>query len=196
MTHVPGTTPYAWPFHGALSPERTALVLTGGGADWAARVPRDDVAAAALDRLRRELPATGVLVVVVVHQPPWPRLLSVADPAAPLEPRDGEVTVTAAALDGYYGSGLAALLRRHGRTDLLVAGLGLETTVHGTIRRGNDRGDECLTVIDASTPHDPALRHASRSSIEMSGGIFGAVGETAAVLAAYTLPSHHERPSS
>jgi nicotinamidase-related amidase len=115
-------------------------------------------------------------------------LQPVASPAVPIEPCDGELVVTAAGLDGYYGGALAATLRRHGRTDLLVAGLGLETTVHGTVRRGNDRGDECLTVIDACSPHDPALLHASRSSIEMSGGIFGAVGATVDVLAAYLTP--------
>lgn len=184
---VPGTTPYPWPYDGALSAERMALVITGGGAQWAEYVPHDDAAAAALEQLRTGLAAVGVLVVLVTHDGPWPRLHAVTGtPAVPLEPRAGEVAIRAAGLDGYYGSSLAAVLRRHGRTHLVVAGLGLETTVHGTVRRGNDRGDECLTVIDASTAHDPSLRHAARSSIEMSGGIFGAVGETAAVLSALT----------
>jgi nicotinamidase-related amidase len=182
---VTDTTPYPWPYHGRLDATRTALVVTGAGDAWAAHVPRSDAAAAALERLRTELPRAGVLVVVVVADPPWQRLAPVGDPAVAVQPRAGELVVSAPGLDGFYGSALASVLRRHGRTDLLVAGLGLETTVHGTVRRGNDRGDECLTVVDASTPHDPSLLQSSRSSIEMSGGIFGAVGETAAVLAAF-----------
>ncbi len=45
------------------------------------------------------------------------------------------------------------------------------------MRSANDRGYECLLVIDACVPHDPELVAASRSQIEMSGGIFGAVGD-------------------
>ena len=95
------------------------------------------------------------------------------------------VTVRAAGIDGFYGSDLDPVLRRLGRSHLLLVGLGLETTVHSTMRRANDRGYECLLVADAALAIDDRLRPASISSIEMSGGIFGAVGTTDPVLAAY-----------
>ena len=71
---------------------------------------------------------------------------------------------------------------------LLLAGVGLETCVHSTMRDANDRGYECLLVLDACVPIDPSLVPASVSSIEMSGGIFGAVGTSADVIAALSTP--------
>jgi hypothetical protein len=43
-------------------------------------------------------------------------------------------------------------------------------------------GFECLLVVDACVPHDTELVAPSVSMIEMSGGIFGAVGTSAAVV--------------
>jgi hypothetical protein len=182
---VADTTPYPWPYDGVIDPTVSALVLTGGGRSWAQRVPDDVGAAQAISALRGGLVPLGVLVVVVDTEVPAGRPTAVADSAVALVAGAGELSIVAAGIDGFYGSALDAILRRNGRTHLLVAGLGLETTVHSTVRRANDRGYECLTVIDACLPHDTALVHASRSSIEMSGGIFGAVGASAAVLAAY-----------
>ena len=48
-------------------------------------------------------------------------------------------------------------------------------------------------MLDACTPYDVALVAASRSQVEMSGGIFGAVGETAHVLAALAALRPSER---
>jgi nicotinamidase-related amidase len=92
--------------------------------------------------------------------------------------------VTSAGVDGFHGSGLDAALRVAGVTHLLVAGHGLEGPVHSTLRSANDRGYECLLVVDACSPLVPDLAGAARSMVEMSGGIFGAVGTTADVLAA------------
>ena len=98
-------------------------------------------------------------------------------------------------MDGFYASPLDATLRALGRDQLVVCGQWLETGVHSTMRSANDRGYECLLAIDACVPYDPDLAAASRSQIEMSGGIFGAVGESAAVIDALHLvaPSsdHH-----
>lgn len=198
MTHVADTTPYAWPYDGELAGLRTAVIVTGADARTAGRLPADPEAERHLMDLRVALPVVGVLVVLVQHDvagtggghadvpPP-------TTPATPLSPLDGELVVSAAGHDGFYGSALDALLRRHGRTHLLVAGLGFETTVHSTLRRANDRGYECLVVADACVSGDADLRHASVSSIEMSGGIFGAVGLTSHVLAAYCGTSAQEQ---
>ncbi len=51
--------------------------------------------------------------------------------------------------------------------------------------RANDRGFECLLVIDACLPYQEALVAPSVSMIEMSGGIFGAVGLSADVAEAF-----------
>ncbi len=175
---VVNTTPYSWPFDGALVPERCALVICGSGPTWSALCPLDAAAAANLTKLRAVATDAGVLVVLIRHRA-MPRAVAPDGPTAqPLSPTTGELDVTAAGIDGFYGSSLDADLRTAGRDQLLVVGHGLESTVHSTVRRANDRGYECLTVEDACVAHEPALRAASISTIEMSGGIFGAVGAT------------------
>jgi nicotinamidase-related amidase len=52
------------------------------------------------------------------------------------------------------------------------------------MRTANDAGLECLCVVDACAPVDPAVTPSAVSMIEMSGGIFGAVGTTGSVLSA------------
>ncbi len=52
------------------------------------------------------------------------------------------------------------------------------------MRSANDRGYECLLVVDACAPLDPDLVAPATSMVEMSGGIFGAIGTTDPVLAA------------
>jgi nicotinamidase-related amidase len=189
MTVVAATTPYAWPFDGRIDPTITALVITGADTANAAVVPHDASVEANIEALRTDLASAGVLVVVVHHdlvdtggghggRP------STDAPSTPV-PADDAVVIVAAGHDGFYGSRLDAVLRRAGRTHLLVAGLGFETTVHSTLRRANDRGYECLVIADACACGDPSLRAAAVSSIEMSGGIFGAVGRTSDVLVTY-----------
>jgi nicotinamidase-related amidase len=97
--------------------------------------------------------------------------------------------LVAGGLDAFYASDLDVVLRRRGVRRLLLAGVGLETAVHSTMRDANDRGYECLLVVDACAPIDPALVPASVSMVETSGGIFGAVGRVADVVAALA-PAH------
>ncbi|RZI92158.1 MAG: isochorismatase family protein, partial [Microbacterium sp.] len=75
-----------------------------------------------------------------------------------------------------------------------VVGAGLETCVHSTMRSANDRGLECLLVLDACVAYDPDLVAPARSQVEMSGGIFGAVGDTSAVLDALNLLNERLHP--
>ncbi len=173
MTHVAATTPYPWPWDGALDPARTAVVVTGWDAHWGATTVRDGV-----DERIEALAGLGAPVVVVAHRA-----------AAPLDDRLGPA-LRAFGVDGFHESGLDTVLRDAGADQLLLCGLGLETTVHSTMRSANDRGLECLLVVDACAPVDPALTPNAVSMVEMSGGIFGAVGRTADVLAAYgTVPT-------
>ncbi|WP_170316743.1 cysteine hydrolase family protein, partial [Acrocarpospora corrugata] len=110
--------------------------------------------------------------------PPPPHPPAPPADAAPLKP---DQVVHAAGWDGFHGSDLDSVLRAAGRDLLLLAGCCLELGVHSTMRAANDRGYECLLVEDACAAAAPDLRHAALSTIEMSGGIFGAVGSTTAV---------------
>lgn len=182
---VVASEPYPWPWDG-LDPHRLALVLVGWDAHWAARARDGDGAVAAAQanvaHLAGAVRGVGGVVVRTVH--PVPRRAPEGLPApAPLEAPPG-ATVAAAGIDGYRGSGLEAWLRARGRDQLLLAGHGLEGPVHSTLRSANDRGDECLLVPDACTSLAPDLAASAASQVCMSGGIFGAVGATADVLAA------------
>lgn len=168
---VSDTTPYAWPWDGAFSPTRAALVVL--------TVPGAPAPVAVVEELADVLRAAGGAVVQVTTAPPRSAIDAVAEAWRPAQHHE-----TAHGVDGFYGSRLDHLLRTLGRDQLLLAGGWLETSVHSTMRSANDRGYECLLLIDACTAYDPDLRAASRSQIEMSGGIFGAVGGTPAVLAA------------
>lgn len=186
MTTVGETTPYAWPYDADLALGRLALLVCGADEHWAMRTPGDDAAEANLRLLRAAADSFGVPCYLIMHERSG-RRAPVGLPSEPMrsiEPAPTELVVRAAGIDGFFGSPLDACLRRRGRDQLLLVGRGLETTVHSTLRTANDAGYECLTVSDACGVIDSRCRAASISSIEMSGGIFGAVGSTGSVLAA------------
>jgi hypothetical protein len=191
VSTVAGTTPYPWPYDGVVDPARLALVVAGHDRRWSGRTPDPEATAERVDALGEALLAAGALVVRAAHRP----AREAPGPAPGLLAGDPRVAVVhAAGTDAFYGSDLDALLRGAGRDHLLLAGFGLEGPVHSTLRSANDRGYECLLLADACAPLDPALAPAARSMVEMSGGIFGAVGSTAALLAA--LPTRPPAPSS
>lgn len=193
---VARTTPYAWPYDGLLDPGRLALLVVVLGADDEETVgdgfggPPDPALDSALTRIGELAGATftagGVVVEVTTTPPPGrrPELVPTPRRAANLGLRGPAHRITSGGVDGFFSSPLDATLRALGRDQLVLCGQWLETGVHSTMRSANDRGYECLLALDACIPCDPDLAPAARSQVEMSGGIFGAVGDTAAVLAA------------
>ncbi len=192
---VAGSTPYAWPYDARLDPHRLALLVVVPGAagvqDGPDGPPDESAPDPALGRiggLAGAVLACGGVVVEVTTTPPLGgrRASGPHGRAALTGLKAPSYRVTSGGVDGFYASALDALLRAQGRDQLLLCGQWLETGVHSTMRSANDRGYECLLVLDACVPYDQALVGAARSQIEMSGGIFGAVGETEPVLSAVT----------
>jgi nicotinamidase-related amidase len=178
----PATTPYPWPWDGQLEPSRTALLLVksdGPGPEL------PDPVIVAVQRLVQLAHRAGALVVTVRTTFP-PRMRTAPAPAPSFPVAGSDVVVSAAGCDGFYGSDLDAVLRRTGRDTLVLTGYWLETGVHSTLRSANDRGYECLTVADACGALCPEIAPNALSSIEMSGGIFGAVGVAEVVASALT----------
>lgn len=184
MTYVPNSSPYPWPYDGAFELERTALIIVGWDPYWLAAACMPAPATSNIARLRQHVGRA----YVVEHRAP-PSWRGGGDPP----PLTGGESIRAEGVDAFYGSPLEALLRRNGHDRLLLVGLGLETTVHSSLRTANDIGLECLVVVDACAPLDPTLVPQAISMIEMSGGIFGAVANTDDVIA--TLASPHPSPS-
>ncbi|HEY2666266.1 MAG TPA: isochorismatase family cysteine hydrolase [Actinomycetota bacterium] len=193
---VEGTAPYPWPWDGRLEPSRLALVAVGCQRWWAERTSGAERALTALGRTAVAVRQAGGLVVAVRHGRPTggargrnllPRCGEVGWELVSPGVR-GDVVVEAVGVDAFFGGSLDAHLRSLGRDTLVLGGLGLETAVYSTMTGANDRGYECLALIDACAPHDPAVAERALSSITMSGGIFGAVGTSAALCAALAVP--------
>ena len=189
---VEGTAPYPWPWDGRLDPSRLALVAVGCQRWLADRTSGVEGALAALARTASAVRDVGGLVVVVRHGRP-----TGAARRRSLLPRPGEVgwepvtscvrgdlVVHALGVDAFFGGSLDADLRSLDRDTLVLGGLGLETAVYSTMTGANDRGYECLALIDASAPHDAHVAERALHSITMSGGIFGAVGMSTVLCAA------------
>jgi nicotinamidase-related amidase len=178
-------TPYPWPFHGSFEPSLMALVACLDPR-WRIARPESETSDERLTNLADGLRACGAMVIAVVKLPERrpsgdryagssTRLL---DPGA----IGADFVLTAGASSAFFSSPLDKVLRSYGRTDLILAGWGLEGPVHSTMRAANDRGYECLLVPDASSPLDLDLEKASCEMVRFSGGIFGAYANTSDVL--------------
>ena len=180
--------PYRWPFAGDLTGERLAVVVTGASPWFTGSCPGWGVAAVSIAAVAAAVRLVGGLVVWTVHHGPGRHLPPVGDPAGGLavtpDPRD--VVVAAGGLDAFFAGPLDQVLRAHRRDHLVLAGAGFETVVHSTLRSANDRGYECLTVLDAAAAVDPGLAEACASTIRMSGGIFGAVARSEQLIRSLT----------
>jgi nicotinamidase-related amidase len=187
---VPGAQPYPWPYDGVAAAERTAVLLVAMQAGLAPRCPGAAQTLGVIARLVAAAQKWGATVVATRHA------------ASPAQRRPGilpayragdwellaglhpDAVVDAFGIDGFSGSPLAECLAGLDVDHLIICGLGLEGPVHSTLRSANDRGLECLLVIDGCAPLDPGLEGPGVRIIEMSGGIFGAVAPSDAVLAA------------
>jgi hypothetical protein len=165
---VAGSRPYAWPFDGRLTTAGFALaVVTGAGPEGAS--PPDDFAELA-SRVRR----LGGTVL-------W---IACDGTELPSDVLPGDLTVSAPTANGFLGSELDLVLRSNGIDRFALAGWPFEVAVHSTLRRANDLGFECLVLEDACIPFESELQESSISQILMSGGIFGAVAASSALIAA------------
>ncbi len=194
MAHVTDTDPYPWPYDGNLDGERLALVVAGAQPHWVARSAHATEALATLTQLATAVRRRGGIVVALRHgrspalaavarRPHLPEVGSDGWPVC-LGGWDADHVVDTSGLNGFHGSELDGLLGGLRRDHLLLGGFCAELTLDTTLRGANDRGYECLVVTDACAFADPDLGTHALSSVTMSGGIFGALGTSASVIAA------------
>lgn len=177
------STPYPWPYDAAFAGSRCALLVLDTASPSAAG---GDPAWQVVCNLARSVAAAGGLAVEIhSHRPhrhcDWApctvsdRRLGIADHV-----------IDSPGWDAFHGTGLDEMLRPAGRDLLLLSGAWLEVAVHSTMRSANDRGYECVLVSDACVAGAEQTRAAALSSIEMSGGIFGAIAQSADLLSLLT----------
>jgi len=201
MLPVASTVPYPWPYDADAELElaRFALVVAGAQQRWAT-LDRNGVGRR-IELLADRLRAGGGTVVFVRHaRPPHGRPdseLPTRGSAAwelAMTPGAGDVVVDVAGHDAFLTGAVDLELRARGCDHLLCVGFASEALVDSTLRSANDRGYECLTISDAVAPFDLEVGARALASITMSGGIFGAVGTTAAVLEALGVPAQRGAP--
>jgi nicotinamidase-related amidase len=195
MLPVAGTVPYPWPFDAdaGVEPHRFALVVTGAQRRWTT-LDAGGVAAR-IEQLAGRVRAGGGTVVLLRHaRPPHARTEAILpvggtpDWELAVLAESDDVVVDVVGHDGFLTGTVDLELRARGCDHLLFAGFASEALLDSTLRSANDRGYECLTISDAVAPFDAAVGARALTSITMSGGIFGAVGTTAAVLDALGVP--------
>ena len=177
MAALATSSPYRWPWHGRFQASRTAVVVAhDGSGPMPPGAPWDR-----LEALMARARSAALALVGLPHVN--------CPPAGVLDPRNLTFVVARPHVGGFSGTDLDFQLRCRGIECLVFAGSPFEIGADTTMRQANDLGYECLALTDCCTGVTAETLAGAFHSIEMSGGIFGAIATSESFLALIDAPA-------